>query len=126
MSKSQATLFKLGDFVLHSGSQSNFKIECDSLTSADWDTIATWVTSRYKFRTVFGVPRGGVLFARALMKYRDRQAEAVLIVDDVLTTGRTMREARTRRYRREVSVYGVVLFAREEPPSWIEPIFQMW
>ena len=32
-----ANLFQQGDFTLHSGERSGFKIECDALTSHDWD-----------------------------------------------------------------------------------------
>lgn len=33
-------LFKNGNFTLHSGAQSNYKIDCDALTDKDLETLA--------------------------------------------------------------------------------------
>jgi orotate phosphoribosyltransferase len=47
-----------------------------------------------------------------------------LIVDDVLTTGKSMEEMRKKHSN--VLTIGVVLFARGKCPKWVEPIFNMW
>lgn len=55
------SLFKLGDFELHSGQRSNWKIDCDALTPADWRALAKMIVDRLApFGAVEGVPRGGL------------------------------------------------------------------
>lgn len=51
----------------------------------------------------------------------------LLIVDDVLTTGRSMEDARRANsaYRHMDDVIGAVIFARAKPAPWIKPVFQM-
>lgn len=111
-------LFENGFFVSHSGILLPDKINCDALTTADWDANAAWVASRMKFGRVVGVPSGGLAFARALEGYAT--SGPPLIVDDVLTTGRSMEEARIR-YPEAI---GVVLFSRtSNVPIWITARF---
>jgi hypoxanthine phosphoribosyltransferase len=123
-------LFMSGDFNLHSGGNSNIKIECDALTSEDWDTIARIISDKYDFKFVSGIPTGGDKLQEALAKYEDREGESnvVLIVDDVLTTGGSMVKYRDNleHYFPNYEYKGVVLFARGECPDWVEPIFKMW
>ena len=115
---------------LHSGDRSQFKIECDALDDKDIECLA-WITSTYligKFSEVHGVPRGGIRFAKALEKYKSEEG-AVLIVDDVYTTGNSLKEF-TREYLKTSEIPSppmrfVVIFARNEPPEWIIPIFKM-
>ena len=119
-------LFQSGDFTLHSGEHSAFKIHCDVLTPADWETLAAMVAARIPFRFAVGVPKGGLPFARALLRHEDRRRDdlPVLIVDDVLTTGASMEE--TRASMLNCPIVGVVVFARRECPDWIHPICRMW
>lgn len=117
------SLFQLGDFTLHSGSKSNWKIDCDVLTDADWETLACLVAEKVDFAVVHGIPKGGLKFAIALQKYVNPLSAFTLIVDDVLTTGGSMEEAR-QEYGIERSK-GVVLFVRGKCPDWITPIFQL-
>ena len=119
-------LFQSGDFTLHSGERSALKIECDALTTADWETLAAMVAARIPFRFAVGVPKGGMGFARALLRHEDRRRDdlPVLIVDDVLTTGASMEETRASMFTGPT--VGVVVFARRECPDWIRPIFRMW
>ena len=84
-------LFQQGSFTLHSGEASNFKIECDALTLEDWETLARMIAERCQFRSVVGVPRGGIALAKALQGYVDLQARNDLVVDDVWTTGGSMK-----------------------------------
>jgi orotate phosphoribosyltransferase len=116
-------LFTLGNFILNSGKSSNFKIECDALTDADWDAIAEIILGKFIFNDVYGIPRGGVPLADRLRSHTKKNA-CLLLVDDVLTTGNSMLEARQKFGR--LNTIGVVLFARGECPDWIHPIFQMW
>jgi hypothetical protein len=39
-------LFQLGDFHLHSGQKSKYKINCDALTDEDWRTLAMMLVER--------------------------------------------------------------------------------
>lgn len=74
-------------FTSHAGLELSWKIDCDSLTDADWSCIAAQVAQRIRFRDVIGVPSGGLRFAAALEQYADQASDVTLIVDDVLTTG---------------------------------------
>lgn len=113
-------LFQSGNFVLHSGAHSGFKIDCDALTSEDWRALASIISKKFRFGRVWGIPRGGTKLANALLPYVTEGK--TLIVDDVLTTGNSMEEA--RRVLGEDSI-GVVVFARQAPPTWITSIFKL-
>jgi hypothetical protein len=39
-------LFQWGNFVLSSGKQSNFKIECEALTIKDWQCLASLIANK--------------------------------------------------------------------------------
>ena len=115
-------LFKLGDFTLHSGSKSFWKIDCDALSDADWAVLARLVSESVpRFKKVIGIPEGGLKLAKALKPFRFPNPEnPVLIVDDVLTTGSSM-----ERVRQSINdeCVGAVIFARGECPNWIKPLF---
>jgi len=114
-------LFNFGNFTLHSGERSTFKIDCDALTDADWNGLAWMIHVRFpSFSEVEGVPSGGIPLADKLAQFRSANSQRLLIVDDVLTTGASMEEQRAGR-----DAIGVVVFARGECPSWVTPIFQM-
>lgn len=120
-----ADLFQFGWFASHSGFQLPWKIDCDAFSDADWDALARLVAWKFAFRSVYGIPRGGERFARAL----DRHAEPhsgypVLIVDDVLTTGRSFIEAKARLGNPPGTI-GVVVCARGESPNWVWPILRV-
>ena len=115
-------LFKLGDLTLHSGSKSSWKIDCDTLTDADWVCLAKVAAERLpRFRRVVGVPNGGLRFAKALEQYITDGVTLELIADDVLTTGASM-----EKERNEHPWYiGVVAFARGPCPAWVTPLFSV-
>lgn len=113
------SLFQLGNFTLSSGLQSVWKIDCDALTDDDWQCLAWLVAKRLmiQFGQVLGVPRGGLKLAEALVPYATEGP--LLIVDDVLTTGRSM-----EIFKKDwPDCIGVVVFARERCPSWVTPLF---
>ena len=113
------SLFQRGNFTLHSGQKSHFKIDCDALTDEDWEALAEMIWEKAgNFGKVIGVPTGGLKLAKALDKYATDGA--ILIVDDVLTTGRSMEEMKAAC---DGNVIGAVVFARNECPAWIHPLF---
>lgn len=121
-------LFKWGAFKSHSGVGLLWKIDCDALTDDDIETLARVVAGRFRFSRVHGVPEGGLRLAHALKKYATANSWAILIVDDVLTTGASMEEARRlllHPFEQAMApqAIGVVIFARGPCPDWVKPIF---
>ncbi len=116
-------LFQTGEFTLHSGGVSDFKIECDALTEKDLETFARLISQKYDFSFVVGIPTGGEALAEKLEKYVNEYASKTLIVDDILTTGASMEDYHWDIDGKENM--GVVIFARGPCPDWITPIFSM-
>lgn len=114
-------LFKFGWFSSHAGFQLPWKIDCeDGLADGDWDAIAQLIAWKFAFRSVYGIPKGGTKLAEALDKYCE-PGYPIIIVDDVLTTGRSFVHARAALGNPE-DVFGVVVFARGPVPDWVWPI----
>ena len=101
-------LFQKGDFFLHSGDRSFWKIECDAFTLDDWLTLAAIGKNLVpKFGSVKGIPYGGLLFGRALNQYATMNlSDPLLMVDDVLTTGSSIERSMSP------GDIGLVVFAR--------------
>lgn len=91
------------------------------------DLFARIIAQRIPFDFVVGIPRGGLRLAGKLLQYCSKGIERVLLVDDVLTTGRSMSEARSQIEESfsDIEILGVVLFARGPCPGWVLPIFQL-
>lgn len=122
------SLFNTGEFRLHSGATSSFKIDCDALTDDDLATLAIQIAARFRWRGTFGIPSGGTRFAHALARFNVPCSDLPrLIVDDVYTTGSSMAVERYRHHLPETPpAIGVVIFARSEPADWVHAIFKMW
>ena len=117
-------LFQSGKFILSSGVRSDFNIDCDSLTDEDIETLARIVIDIVgSVSQICSVPTGGDRLTAALGFKHAIRAAPVLIVDDVLITGRSME---AERLKHEEPVRGVVIFARAPCPRWITPLFQFW
>ena len=113
-------LFQPGNFKSHSGVILPWKINCDVLTLQDWECLASMIAVKIgMFGKLEGVPEGGLALMEALKFHRYRSGP-LLIVDDVLTTGRSMEEQRAGR-----EAIGAVVFARKKCPKWVTPLFQM-
>lgn len=125
-------LFQHGDFILHSGAKSTWKIECDALTCDDWRGLAAIaITLLPRFTEVYGVPKGGIPLANAMFNYRATTGEESprlrLICEDVVTTGSSIEEFRKliELERGKCPTIGLTVFARGVCPDWILPLFQM-
>lgn len=122
-------LFQTGNFQLHSGGSSDFKIECDALTEQDWQTLALQVARNVgMFREVVSVPHGGDKLAYWLEQYKT--VGPVLVVDDVLTSGNSIQEMMHYVKQRDhgsdpFNVYGFVIFARHQCPPRVRALFYM-
>lgn len=114
-----------GDFTLHSGRASNFKIDCDALSDEDLATAAWFISLRCSpFGRVSWIPTGGTRLAQALEPHITPGVDNVLLVDDVWTTGDSMRRARLD-IEGDVDVEGWVLFARSALPWWCRAMFKL-
>jgi hypothetical protein len=137
------SLFNYGGYILHSGRETNFKIDCDHLMNEDMYSIAKIISLMIgRFSKVVGIgdreESGGRRLARFLKPY-ERFEGGLLIVDDVLTTGRSMEEFKRneeikdarRRFAKyeeiendgKLAIQGAVIFARGPCPHWITPLF---
>jgi hypothetical protein len=119
-------LFNMGRFNLSAGGQSRFKIDCDALTELDIAALAAAIGQAAYFSEVIGIPTGGNRLAEALVRYRSPEhTKNVLIVDDVLTTGRSMERKRHELLAKDLDrdVFGWVIFARSKPANWIKALF---
>lgn len=131
------SLFKRKKFISHSGKSLDFKIECDMLKNSDWEAIAFIIHVKMRFQSVTGIPRGGLKLAKKLEQYTEVGNKTLphLIVDDVLTTGKSMEKMRDElvyvERKTQGGILGVVLFSRqsvedEDLLGWVFPIFQIW
>ena len=121
------TLFSWGNFKSHSGDELGFKINCDALSDVDLDCLAEMIAGRFSFFGVVGVPDGGRRLSDKLQRYIDYNSRNLLIVDDVLTTGRSMNIMKAEWIHEfHQDIVGVVIFARGECPDWVTPVFKMW
>jgi|SRR5215469_9334707 len=116
------SLFINKPFISHSGRALDWKIDCDALIDDDLATLACVFARRLKWSRVIGIPRGGMRFAAALRPYStDDEADPLLIVDDVWTTGASMEDMRNRFLT--LPVIGAVIFARTPVPNWVHAAF---
>ena len=123
MNARQAALFQRGAFKLHSGDVTTWKVECDALTAEDWEGLAAIALDRFSLayiQRVIAVPRGGVPFAEALRPLIGGVG-SVLVVDDVLTTGASMRAT----MRQHPGSVGLVAFARGPLPPRVMALWSL-
>lgn len=119
-------LFKIGVYKLHSGATSAWKIDCDALTDDSISALAYLASTMLRpFKLAIGVPRGGMRLAAAMQSYASNSDDlGCLIVDDVLTTGKSMEQMRDRHpLVRGAPAQGLVIFARGPAPPWVRALF---
>ncbi len=119
-------LFQFGWFASHAGFQLPWKFDADALSGDDIEALARLIRWKFAFSGIYGVPRGGERLADTLRPHVE-PGYPMLIVDDVLTTGRSMIKARERHLSLfpEVPVIGVVILARGQCPDWVWPILSV-
>lgn len=120
------SIFRFNSARLHSGSDSKYFIDCDFLTDEDITVIACRLADLVPpFSSVEGILQGGLRLAEAMKTHYAIGEGGHLIVDDVWTTGASMRDAReTAKYRTGGGpVYGAVIFHRDKQssiPHWLQ------
>lgn len=120
------SLFEQGDFTLHSGQRSKYRINCERLTDEDIAMVAKRLSEIVPpFSSVEGIPTGGLRLAEAMKTYYAVNwfPACHLIVDDVWTTGESMIAARDA-YMGSEEVIGAVIFRRgllNQCPHWVYP-----
>jgi hypothetical protein len=121
-------LFQFGWFASHSGFQLPWKLCLDSLgygENSGWEDLAELVAWKFAFSSVYGIPKGGSKFAEALQKHAEPESGyPVLIVDDVLTTGKSFIKARAD-IGNPTPCIGIVVVARGQCPDWVFPILNV-
>ena len=122
-------LFQLGEFVGAAGQPLPFKIECDKLTRNEWRCIAEYAHDKLPpFGQARGVPRSGDKLAELLNIHRRPNCRTVLIVDDVWTTGESLRafaDDYIQRHRWAKDWIGFVAFARQRLPIKVRCFMQL-
>ena len=121
-------LFQKKDFTSHAGLDLTWKIEMDALSLPEWSCIAHMIMEHsVPFKEAIGIPTGGTMLGKMLNAYgTGKREDPICIVDDVLTTGMSMDEFKTKRQWRNPTQYiGWVVFSRNKPPDWVNALFQM-
>ena len=125
-------VFQKKDFIMHSGGLAHWKIECEKYSEEDFETFAWLIAQKAKtiigedrtgVREIYGVPFGGKMIEEKFIPYLDKWGTLRLIVDDVLTTGKSMEKAKIEKGWSDA--IGIVIYARGTYPNWIKPIFAM-
>ena len=124
---SMVDLFQKVDFKSHAGLDLTWKIEMDAVSTKEWKCIAHIIMEYSQpFREAIGIPRGGTALGQLLDKYSTRKvSDPICIVDDVMTTGKSMIEERQRLVGMSAGVIGWVVFARGPVPVWCDAVFRM-
>ena len=126
------SLFQWGDFTLHSGDKSWWRIDCDVLSDSEIELLAKLIHEKVGgFHSVIAPEShpgsAAPKLAEALKKYSvdwgGQSKWVILAVDDVLSTGASLEELRVDDPILEYK--GAVIFARGKCADWITPLFQM-
>ena len=120
-------LFQEYNYVGHAGGNLTWKIECDALTSNEWNVLANLILHYEKrpFRVAVGIPTGATELGNILNQHATGEAHhPVLVVDDVYTTGTSFREFKEANYKDE-HIIQWVCFARKPTTHDVNALFTM-
>ncbi len=122
-----SNLIQLGEVDLNSGLRSDYKLVADDFIRDNLLGLVHLIRKLVgPFGSVYGVPRGGLALEEALLQHIDRSlVSTVLIVDDVLTTGGSLKRAREKLAGSHTFIVGAVVFARGPLPTWVKAVFPM-
>jgi hypoxanthine phosphoribosyltransferase len=95
-----------------------------ALTIDDYQEIARLICWKFAFSEVHSGHRGGCRLVNFLRPHCEA-GYPVLIVDDVLVTGRAMAVARRQFGADGKPVIGIVILARGKCPDWVWPILSV-
>jgi hypothetical protein len=112
-------------FTRASGQIAHYKIEEEGLSAEEIETAAMLIADAVgPFFSVLGVPRGGIRLQNALEKYRTEFfLNPMLIVDDVWTTGGSMKRFIEEHDLLGYPIIGAVMFAINPPEPWVFALF---
>lgn len=137
------SLFQWGHFNLHSGEKTWWRIDCDALSDSEIALFAKLIIDKTPtFNSVVGVDSHPGSSVHKLKQEADKYSspfvnndgkQRILIVDDVITTGSSMNQARSNLLlqashlseKYKPIIYGAVIFARGEYPDWVRPVFRL-
>ena len=115
-------LIQVGDFRLNSGVSSDWHINVEAFDRNTLHALARISSPLVTpFGGVIGVPSGGLAFAEMLRPFATPGNRTTLVVDDVWTTGASMR-GMVKEWNWE-SYKGLVIFARGPLQPWCTSIF---
>lgn len=117
-------LFRHGKFRAASGHFLKWKAECDAFTEEDWECLAQIANTLVRpFSEVHGVPTGGEKFAFHMRQFITPEAGSILLVDDVYTTGKSMKAFARELGLKPMGYQACVVFNRSnESPDNLETI----
>lgn len=125
------SIFQWGNFTLHSGDNSWWRIDCDDFTDSEIAIFAKMISEKAGVFQVAICPpshpgSAAPRLVKAINQYANLTSAEAIIVDDVLTTGNSMAKLRMEKLQdTRYKVKGFVIFARGECPDWVTPIFQL-
>jgi hypothetical protein len=121
------TIFSKGDYSIHNGRVTPWRIIPSSFSDEDWECFAQLIAERFpNFEKVIGVSQFGVKLESHLSQYSTHGG--LLIVDDVLypeTMNKMRLYFRTRKKYVNYDIQGFTVFARVPCPSWIRALWQL-
>ena len=120
-------LFQDVDIIGHAGGKLTWKIECDAISDAEWQVLANLILHYEKrpFRVAIGIPTGATTLGNILNRHATGERQhPVLVVDDVYTTGTSVREFKEKNYADE-HIIQWVCFARKPTTSDVNALFTM-